>query len=86
MFKNLILLKEVLGLENTIESTAATTERAVKRTKNLEAVYIASQLVEGYRTFGTSRAIVACALKMQKRDAFTMREARRIIDEFKNRR
>ncbi len=73
-------------MENTAENAAATAERAVKRAKNPEAVYTASQLAEGYRTFGTSRAVVACALKMQKQDAFTMREARRIIDEFKNRR
>ncbi len=53
--------------------------------KKAEAVYSAAQLTEGYREFGTSRAIVACALKLAGKDSATLAEARKIIDTFRNR-
>lgn len=48
-----------------------------------EPLYTAAQLTEGYREFGTSRAIVACALKLAGKDKATLAEARKIIDTFR---
>jgi len=53
---------------------------------NVKPVYNAEQLAEGYKTFGTTRAIVECALKLSGKDSFTIDEARKIINAFKNKR
>ncbi len=53
---------------------------------DVKPVYSTAQLVEGYKTFGTTRAIVECALKLAGKDSFTMDEARKIINTFKNKR
>ncbi len=49
-------------------------------------VYTVAQLVDGYKAFGTTRAVVECALKLSKKDSFTIDEARKIINAFKNKR
>ncbi len=49
-------------------------------------VYTTAQLVDGYKTFGTTRAIVECALKLAGKDRFTVDEAKKLADRFKNRR
>ncbi len=53
---------------------------------NVKPVYTIAQLTDGYKTFGTTRAIVECALKLAGKDSFTMDEARKIINAFKNKR
>ncbi len=66
-------------------------EQIVKETrkparKKTEPRYTIPQLKAGYRAFGTSVAIVECALKLTGRDDFTISEAEKIISEFKNKR
>ncbi len=63
---------------------AATVIAADAKT-NVKPVYTAAKLVDGYNVFGTTRAIVECALKLSGKDSFTMDEARKIINAFKNR-
>ncbi len=72
-------------MENTAEKAA---ENTIKKAspKKPEAVYTVSQLAEGHKAFDTSRAIVECALKLSKKEIFTMDEARKIVDTFKNKR
>lgn len=48
-----------------------------------EPLYTAAQLADGYREFGTSRAVVASALKLAGKDKATLAEARKIIDTFR---
>jgi len=54
--------------------------------KNPAPVYSVAQLADGFRAFKTSRAIVEAALKLAHKDCFTMDEARKIVDNFKNKR
>ncbi len=68
-------------LENT--TVAKTTSEASKAVK---PVYTAEQLVAGYKALGASRAIVECALKLTGKDKFTIDEATKIINTFKNKR
>ncbi len=80
-------------MENTtVENVTATdgkTNAKIDAKTNVKSdvkpVYTIAQLAEGYRTFGTTRAIVECALKLAGKDSFTMDEARKIINAFKNR-
>lgn len=48
-----------------------------------EPLYTAAQLVDGHREFGTSRAVVASALKLAGKDKATLAQARKIIDAFR---
>lgn len=48
-----------------------------------EPLYTAAQLADGHQEFGTSRAIVACALKLAGKDKATLAEARKIVDTFR---
>ena len=54
--------------------------------KKLEPLYSIAQLADSFQVFGTTRAIVACALKLTGKDSFTMSEAQKIINAFKNKR
>ena len=63
-------------------------EKSEKKTdipapKGTEPVYSMQQLVDGYREFGTSKAVVSCALKLAGKDSMTTAEARKIIDTFR---
>ncbi len=51
-----------------------------------DPVYPAAQLVEAYKTFGTTRAIVECALKLSGKENFPLGEAKKIVNDFKNKR
>ncbi len=77
-------------MENTIveNTTAVEAKTSVKSDVKTDAkpVYNVAQLTDGYKTFGTTRAIVECALKLAGKDSFTMDEARKIINAFKNKR
>ncbi len=64
------------------------TEKSEKKTnipapKKLEPVYSIQQLIDGYREFGTSKAVVSCALKLVGKDSMTTAEARKNIDTFR---
>ncbi len=53
---------------------------------NVKPVYTAEQLAVDYKALGASRAIVECALKLSGKDKFTIDEARKIVNTFKNKR
>ncbi len=48
--------------------------------------YTREQLSEGYKTFGTTRAIVDCALKLTGKESFTIDEARKYVNIFRKKR
>lgn len=52
--------------------------------KNVESVYSAEELAANHRTFNTSREIVVVALRRAGKKKATLNEARKIIDNFKN--
>lgn len=52
--------------------------------KTQESVYSASELADNYKLFGTSREIVAVALRCAGKKAATFSDAKRIIQNFKN--
>ncbi len=54
--------------------------------KDTEPRYTIQQLKAGYKSFGTSVAIVECALKLTGKEDFTVKEAEKIIREFRNKR
>jgi hypothetical protein len=49
-----------------------------------ESKYSAKELVENYKVFNASYAIVAVALRLAGKDSYTFEEAKTIIDTFKN--
>jgi len=53
---------------------------------NAKPTYTREQLSEGYKVFGTTRAIVDCALKLTGKESFTMDEARKIVETFRKKR
>ncbi len=80
-------------MENTtLENVTATDGKSNVKTDaksnaktDAKPLYTVEQLAEGYKAFGTSRAIVECALKLSGKSSFTMDEARKVINAFKNR-
>jgi len=52
--------------------------------KPVKPVYTIAQLTEHYQAFDTSKAIVNCALKLSGKTGFTVEEAQKIIDTFRN--
>ncbi len=67
-----------------MEQTVKEAKKPVR--KKTEPRYTIPQLKTGYKTFGTSVAVVECALKLSGRDDFTISEAEKVINEFKNKR
>lgn len=68
------------------ESNAA--EFPVKETVKplaVESVYTAEELAKNHKVFNTYREIVVVALKRAGKQTATFSEAKKIIDEFKNR-
>lgn len=59
--------------------------KAGKPTEKVESVYTAAELASAHKTFGTSYAIVATALQLAGKERATVTEAKKIIEEFKNR-
>lgn len=49
-----------------------------------ESVYTVSELADNYKVFGTYREIVAVALRKAGVESATFSEAKRIIQNFKN--
>ncbi len=52
--------------------------------KQAESVYEAAYLAKNHRALGTSYAIVATALKLAKKERATLSEAKKIVNNFKN--
>lgn len=68
---------EIAATETVKEET--TTSEAMK-----EAQYTHQQLIDGFKAFETTRAIVATALRGVKEELLTEKEAKEIINAFKN--
>lgn len=67
------------------ETIAATAKEAAKTAETVkEAQYTHQQLIDGCKAFETSRAIVATALRGTKQELLTEQEAKKLIDNFKN--
>lgn len=64
---------------------AAEKKTAAKKTAQPADLYTAAELEKNHKIFGASREIVNVALRLAKKDKATIEEAKKIIDEFKNR-
>lgn len=69
---------------NNRKSVTEATKEATKSEPKVESIYTAAELAGAYKTFKTSYAIVATALKLAGKKEATVSEAKKIIDEFKN--
>lgn len=60
---------------------------AETRPKNepTESVYTAKELAEAYKTFNSSYAIVATALKLAGKDKATVSETKELVEKFEKR-
>lgn len=52
--------------------------------KEPESVYEAEELARNHKVLGTSYAIVKVALELAGKETATLKEAQKIVDEFKN--
>lgn len=52
--------------------------------KQADSVYTASELADNYKVFKTSREIVVIALRLAGKETATFKEAKNIIEKFKN--
>jgi len=52
--------------------------------KPAESIYTAAELAGNYKAFGTYREIVVVALRLAGKEQATFPEAKRIIENFKN--
>lgn len=52
--------------------------------KVVESVYTAAELANNYKAFGTYREIVVVALRLAGKKTATFTEAKKIVDNFKN--
>ena len=66
------MAKEKTAAKETVKSAA------------VESVYTAEELAKNHRTFNTSREIVVVALRHAGVKEATLNDARKIIDNFKN--
>jgi hypothetical protein len=69
-----------MNAENAEKAPVKTTDEP----KTQESIYTADQLANAYKTFDASYAIVATALKLAGKKEATVSEAKKIIEEFKN--
>lgn len=63
-------------------------EKAVEKKtapKEPESVYSAEELAKNHKVLGASYEIVAVALKLAGKKEATLKDAQKIVDEFKNR-
>ena len=68
-----------------IESKKTVAIPAPTLKKSVQPVYTTAQLLENYAAFGVSYAIVAAALKLAGKDAFTFDEAKKLVSDSNNR-
>lgn len=57
---------------------------ATTETSEQESRYTIEQLTDSYDAFGTSRAIVTCALRLSGKKLLSFTEAQQMINVFKN--
>lgn len=69
--------------KETVKTTETKTSKS-KTTKEAESVYSADYLAANHKALGASYAIVAVALKLAGKESATLKEAQKIVDEFKN--
>ena len=66
-------------------TTKTTAKEAVETTPvKSESVYTAEELADNYKVFGTYREIVVVALRNAGKETATFAEAKKIIENFKN--
>ena len=72
---------------NADQPAAETTAKAApaQSAAKQESVYTAAQLADNYKVFGTFREIVVVALRQAGKETATLSEAKKIINDFKNR-
>ncbi len=63
--------------QNTETNTVAANEKPT---------YTREQLSDGYKAFGTTRAVVDCALRLTGKGSFTVDEARKYVNIFRKKR
>lgn len=63
---------------------AETAAKPAKTAKEQESVYSAAELARNHKVLGTSYEIVDVALKLAGKKTATLKEAQKIVDEFKN--
>ena len=66
--------------EKATESTVETAKAAPA----VESVYTAAELAENYKALQAPREIVVVALRLAGKETATFKEAKNIIDKFKN--
>lgn len=57
---------------------------AAAKAAPVESTYTAEELARNHKAFGTSYAIVVVALRQAGKEAATMKEAKTIIQKFRN--
>lgn len=64
--------------------TEETKKTVAKAPQPKESVYSPQELANNYKAFDTSYAIVDVALKLAGKGAYTFTEAKKIVENFKN--
>ena len=59
-------------------------QTTTKKTTEPESVYSAAELARNHKVLGTSYEIVDVALKIAGKESATLKEAQKIVDEFKH--
>lgn len=66
------------------EKATEAAAKAVKAVPAAESVYTAAELADNHKAFQAPREIVVVALRLAGKKTATFREAKNIIDKFKN--
>lgn len=69
---------------NETEKKEVKVAKAEKIQKAYEATYTIAELVEASSRFGTNRVVVRAALSKAGKEAYTMKEAKQLIEKMKN--
>ena len=80
-------LKEDVKIEEKPAGKPETKKPEVKAEKAapvFEAKYTMAELLDAAKNLGTNRVVVRAALTSAKKDAYTMNEAKQLIDRFKH--
>lgn len=67
--------------ENVVEQPK---KQTTKKVKEVESVYSAAELAQNHKVLGASFEIVDVALKIAGKESATLKEAQKIVDEFKH--
>lgn len=69
---------------NETEKKEVKVAKVEKIQKAYEATYTIAELVEASSQFGTNRVVVRAALSKAGKEAYTMKEAKQLIEKMKN--